>query len=74
MICRLLTIIRDAIRVPASAAVLRAAICGADVACAGALRFVRGTEDALSAIERGLKKSKNIPSLQGHRTRIGGGR
>lgn len=73
MICRLLTIIRDAIRVPASAAVLRAAICGADVACAGALRFVRGTEDALSAIERG-KKSKNIPSLQGHRTRIGGGR
>lgn len=54
---------RDAI----TGAVLRALVTGADIGCGGALRLVRGTQDALEAVERGIKRSKKIPSLQGFR-------
>lgn len=55
-----------------SGAILRALVVGADIGCGGALRFVRGTQAALDAVERGIaKRQRQIPSLQGFRTRRG---
>jgi len=56
---------RDAI----SGALLRALVTGADIGCGGALRFVRGAEAILEAVERGIvRRQRQIPSLQGFRT------